>query len=97
MAINVNNVYQTVLLILNKEQKMMLGGFLTVDAGECVSRHQQKSDFYMRSNRLHALLSENILKSNFPFQIYFLAVFISFELMKTFFSKRQIKKSRQEA
>ena len=81
----------------NKEQKMMLGGFLTVDAGECVSRHQQKSDFYMRSNRLHALLAENILKSNFPFQIYFLAVFISFELMKTFFSTRQIKKSRQEA
>ena len=76
---------------------MMLGGFLTVDAGECVSRHQQKSDFYMRSNRLHALLAENILKSNFPFQIYFLAVFISFELIKTFFSKRQIKKSRQEA
>ena len=39
---------------------MMLRGFLTVDAGECVSRHQQKSDFYMRSNRLHALLPKNV-------------------------------------
>ena len=70
---------------------MMLGGFLTVDAGECVSRHQQKSDFYMRSNRLHALLAENILKSNFPFQIYFLAVFISFELIKPFFQKDRLR------
>ena len=33
----------------------------------------------------------------FLFKYIFLAVFISFELMKTFFSKRQIKKSRQEA
>ena len=37
----------------------MLRGFLTVDAGECVSRHQQKSDFYMRSNILHVFFSEN--------------------------------------
>ena len=38
---------------------MMLRGFLTVDAGECVSRHQQKSDFYMRSNILHVFSPEN--------------------------------------
>ena len=38
---------------------MMLRGFLTVDAGECVSRHQQKSDFYMRSNILHVFYPEN--------------------------------------